>query len=173
MILRDLCITITRGTEFPNLYFCVQLLFLQHIYQADRLLSTDNIESVLALFKLCPGGGAGLHRLQTCFFSATLHSPQIKQLADSICINPTWVDLKGCDYVPDTVHHVVYRVDPKRDENFLKTAQRPAVTDAVHVPEDFVDNSKSKYGSKNLQSQRIKEIKQHMLVKLIDKHNVS
>ena len=37
----------------------------------------------------------GQNRLQVCFFSATLHSPQIKQLADSICVNPTWVDLRG------------------------------------------------------------------------------
>jgi len=39
----------------------------------------------------------GQNRLQVCFFSATLHSPQIKQLADSICVNPTWVDLRGID----------------------------------------------------------------------------
>lgn len=49
---------------------------------------------------------------QVCFFSATLHSPEIARLADSICDRPTWVDLKGRDTVPRTVHHVVVRVDP-------------------------------------------------------------
>ena len=28
---------------------------------------------------------------------------------------PTWVDLKGLDAVPDTVHHVVCYVDPLAD----------------------------------------------------------
>ena len=41
--------------------------------------------------------------LQVCFFSATLHSPQITSLAEQICHNPAWVDLKGNDTVPDTV----------------------------------------------------------------------
>lgn len=27
-------------------------------------------------------------------------------------MNPTWVDLKGADSLPEAVHHVVYRVDP-------------------------------------------------------------
>ena len=49
---------------------------------------------------------------QVCFFSATLHSPEIARLAESICDRPTWVDLKGRDTVPQTVHHVVVRVDP-------------------------------------------------------------
>lgn len=29
---------------------------------------------------------------------------------------PTWVDLKGEDSVPDTVHHVVVPVNPKTDK---------------------------------------------------------
>lgn len=51
-----------------------------------------------------------------CFFSATLHSPEIARLSESICDRPTWVDLKGRDSVPETVHHVLVRVDPDRDE---------------------------------------------------------
>ena len=42
-------------------------------------------------------------------------SAAIKELAERICVNPTWVDLKGFEAVPDAVHHVVYRVDPERD----------------------------------------------------------
>jgi ATP-dependent RNA helicase DDX1 len=61
---------------------------------------------------MLPKGGAGMDRLQVCFFSATLHSKEITTLADQICHNPTWVDLKGDDIVPDTVHHVFISVDP-------------------------------------------------------------
>lgn len=32
--------------------------------EADRLLGTDSLESVMDLFNKCPGGGAGQHRLQ-------------------------------------------------------------------------------------------------------------
>lgn len=32
---------------------------------------------------------------------------------------PTWVDLKGEDAVPDTVHHVVALVNPKSDKRWI------------------------------------------------------
>ena len=38
-------------------------------------------------------------RLQVCFFSATLHAPEIKELGNRLCHRPTWVDLKGKDHV--------------------------------------------------------------------------
>ena len=41
-------------------------------------------------------------RLQVLLFSATLHSPLIKQVAQKIMKFPTWVDLKGRDLIPDT-----------------------------------------------------------------------
>ena len=31
---------------------------------------------------------------------------------------PTWVDLKGEDAVPETVHHVVVMVDPQKDQSW-------------------------------------------------------
>ena len=46
-------------------------------------------------------------RLQVSFFSATLHAQHIADLSAKICHHPTWVDLKGKDAVPETVHHVV------------------------------------------------------------------
>ena len=85
--------------------------------------------------------------LQVCFFSATLHSTEITELADRICDKPTWVDLKGksvacvvivlrnsctkCDKfssislvvcsgkdsVPESVHHVVVELDPESSES--------------------------------------------------------
>ncbi|CAF4482598.1 unnamed protein product, partial [Rotaria magnacalcarata] len=47
--------------------------------------------------------------------SATLHNFDVKKLADAIMHFPTWVDLKGEDAVPETVHHVVCLVDPKKN----------------------------------------------------------
>ncbi len=71
--------------------------------------------------------------------SATLHNVEVKKLAVSMTVNqypmpgdfpslplsqekimhfPTWVDLKGQDSVPETVHHVVCRVDPLSDTSW-------------------------------------------------------
>ena len=33
---------------------------------------------------------------------------------------PQWVDLKGGDAVPDTVHHVVVTVDPEQDRRWIR-----------------------------------------------------
>lgn len=44
---------------------------------------------------------------------------------------PTWVDLKGEDAVPETVHHVVVTVDPQKDKSWCNL--RPHIeTDGVH-----------------------------------------
>lgn len=44
---------------------------------------------------------------------------------------PTWVDLKGEDAVPETVHHVVVTVDPRADTTW-STLRRHIPTDGVH-----------------------------------------
>ena len=38
---------------------------------------------------------------QVLMFSATLHSPEVRGLAEKICQNPVVVDLKGKDAVPE------------------------------------------------------------------------
>lgn len=63
--------------------------------------------------------------------SATLHSFEVKKLAESIMNFPTWIDLKGQDSVPETVHHVVCMVNPKKDTSWAKL-QRHVATDGVH-----------------------------------------
>lgn len=89
---------------------------------------------------------------QVCFFSATLHSPEITRLSESICDRPTWVDLKGKDSVPDTVHHVVVRVDPDRDEaNLMRSAPRQARTDGAAVG--------SNWGLEEQRAERLKRLK--------------
>jgi hypothetical protein len=43
--------------------------------------------------------------------------------AEKLMYHPTWVDLKGLDSVPDTVHHCIVPVDPQagasRHENYV------------------------------------------------------
>ena len=122
--------------------------------------------TILQCYNACPTFGKGEHRLQVCFFSATLHSEAIKSLTNKICQNPTWVDLKGKDAIPETVHHVVYRLDLSK--NLPKRVGGPrhdAITDGVHV--------KNTGGNKEKQSQRIKEMKQHVLLEIIDKFQMS
>ena len=46
--------------------------------------------------------------------SATLHAFEVKKMAEKLMYFPTWVDLKGQDSVPDTVHHVIVPVDPRQ-----------------------------------------------------------
>ena len=63
--------------------------------------------------------------------SATLHSFEVKKLAEALMHFPTWVDLKGQDSVPDTVHHVVLNCNPKVDSAWANV-RNPTPTDRVH-----------------------------------------
>lgn len=64
--------------------------------EADQLLTTEAEEEVMKLFALLPrnAGTRQTERLQVCFFSATLHSPEVRKYADALCHRPVWVDLK-------------------------------------------------------------------------------
>lgn len=57
-------------------------------------------EAILKLFQRLPKGGEGAARLQTLMFSATLHSPAVRDLAIKICHNPIFVDLKVSNPLP-------------------------------------------------------------------------
>lgn len=48
---------------------------------------------------------------------------------------PTWVDLKGEDAVPETVHHVVVMVDPQNDKSW-HNLRRHILTDGVHAQDN-------------------------------------
>ena len=49
---------------------------------------------------------------------------------------PSWLDLKGLDSVPDTVHHVVVPVNPRADQAWmnLNVCIR---TDGVHANDNI------------------------------------
>lgn len=83
-------------------------------------------------------------RLQMIVCSATLHDFDVKKLADRLMHFPTWVDLKGEDAVPDTVHHVVVPVDPKADKSWTDL-KRCITTDGVHSKDRIGPDTDGKY----------------------------
>ncbi|CAG9464204.1 unnamed protein product [Pedinophyceae sp. YPF-701] len=135
--------------------------------EADRLTDDDVRAMVLKMFKMMPKGGAGVERLQVLMFSATLHSKEIKTLSEEICQTPVWVDLKGRDHVPDTVDHAVAIVDPQEDRSWLQ-AQPATYTDGCHTFDDCGAGVQSKAGW----SEAVKRLKQRVLQRVIDQHNI-
>lgn len=108
-----------------------------------------------------------------CFFSATLHSPEITKLANSICSSPTWVDLKGANAIPDTVHHTICLVDLDLHAQLLLPSDeqfpaRRVVLDDVH--EGGVDSEDM--SGRDRDSLLVKKIKQKLLVKIVDHFQV-
>lgn len=91
-------------------------------------------------------------------------------MGSKICANPTWVDLKGKDSIPDTVHHCVLRVDLERHWNQFYgrgTLKQPAVVlDGVH-------NNPNRLSREDEKSFKLKELKQRILIQIIDKFQVS
>ena len=74
----------------------------------------------------------GAARLQTLFFSATLHSPRVEAAAARLCPRALRVDLKGAGFVPDSVDHLCVRPDPRADASWLQASPR-VPTDGVHA----------------------------------------
>jgi len=117
--------------------------------------------------------------VQTLFFSATLHTPEVKKLISEITIKATWVDLKGKDAVPDTVHSVAYLVDPScdlpwADEDVASRAKYPSeqpIQDGVHAKPSMSEFDKQ-HPKALRASERIKIMKPKMVVKIADAFNM-
>ena len=141
--------------------------------EADRLVSMGNQSAILKLAEQLQkfnGNEVGIDRLQTLMFSATLHSPEITRLAAKLCVNPTWVDLKGRDAViPDSVHHACVRIDPaNHDENENISSLKEFVSsDGVHVFDSNSNDAKLKL------SEAVKMLKPCVLKELIDTHSIT
>ncbi|GAA30140.2 ATP-dependent RNA helicase DDX1 [Clonorchis sinensis] len=104
--------------------------------ECDGLLSAGYGDMINRLHsqipKVTPDGG----RLQMVVCSATLHSFEVKKLANKLMHFPVWIDLKGQDSVPETVHHVVCHIDPYKDESWKEKMGQPQghiQTDGVHL----------------------------------------
>lgn len=92
--------------------------------EADSLLGgqSDSAKIIHELYNHIPKCGPSGQRLQMIVCSATLHNMAVQKLAVSFdCIKlilkliqknqymhfPQWIDLKGQDSVPETVHQVL------------------------------------------------------------------
>lgn len=135
--------------------------------EADALLKQGYTELIDRLHKQIPKITTDGRRLQMVVCSATLHAFEVKKMAERLMHFPTWVDLKGEDAVPETVHHVVCLVDPQADTSW-QSLRQPINTDGVHDR----DNIHPGNPSQETQSQAVKLLKGEYCVHAIEKHNM-
>lgn len=134
--------------------------------EADRLLQTGNAPLIERLHRMMPQmTGAGRRQMVVC--SATLHAIEVRRMADKMMQFPVWIDLKGEDAVPETVHHVVVMVDPQRDDSWKKAAQRIR-TDGVHA----ADALGAHIQSAEQFSEAVKWLKGEYLLRAIKEHRM-
>ncbi|KAH7974784.1 hypothetical protein HPB49_019410 [Dermacentor silvarum] len=97
--------------------------------------------------------------------------PQItaegRRLQERLMHFPTWVDLKGEDSVPETVHHVVCIVDPRKDTSWMNVS-RHVVTDGVHER----DNVRPGASTPETLSEAVKILKGEYTVRAIQQQNM-
>ncbi|CAD5212751.1 unnamed protein product [Bursaphelenchus okinawaensis] len=110
-------------------------------------------------------------RLQMIVCSATLHNADVKRMADQHMHFPQWVDLKGQDSVPDTVHQVVCMVDPVEDKSWIRLKFQPNFgikTDQIHSKSEVKPGS----NSPETLSEGAKVLKLVYLLKAVEQHQM-
>uniref|UniRef100_A0A182WCL7 ATP-dependent RNA helicase n=1 Tax=Anopheles minimus TaxID=112268 RepID=A0A182WCL7_9DIPT len=135
--------------------------------EADGLLKQGYTEMIDRLHKQIPKITSDGRRLQMVVCSATLHSFEVKKMAERLMHFPTWVDLKGEDAVPETVHHVVCMVDPQKDITW-QSMRTHIQTDGVHAR----DNVRPGSNTAETLSEAVKMLKGEYTLKAIDEHNM-
>lgn len=135
--------------------------------EADGLLKANYGKLIENIHQKIPKITSDAHRLQMIVCSATLHSFEVKKMADKLMHFPTWIDLKGEDSVPETVHHVVCIVDPKCDTTWSNLRHR-IQTDAVHAR----DNIRPGTSTPETLSEAAKILKGEYCIQAINKHNM-
>lgn len=145
--------------------------------EADTF-ATDNLNDIMFLHQRVPAR----NRVQTLLFSATLHSPEIKQLSTRIQSFPTWVDLKGKETVPDTVHHTMVRLDADADLALLEIVPKSMEwpLDNVHLAGKTInkpmkkadDDAMDLEDASDVRSLTVKKLKLAALQRTIDAHNM-
>ena len=135
--------------------------------EADGLLKQGNSALIDRIYKQIPNMTSDGQRLQMIVCSATLHDFEVKKMADRLMHFPTWVDLKGEDAVPDTVHHCVVMIDPQADKSWMNVKNH-VTTDAVHA------NDNIKYGTNTPEtlSEAVKILKGEYCVRAIREHKM-
>ncbi|XP_074644951.1 ATP-dependent RNA helicase DDX1-like [Tubulanus polymorphus] len=135
--------------------------------EADGLLSAGYGELINRIHKQIPKVTNDGKRLQMIVCSATLHSFDVKKMAERLMYFPTWIDLKGQDSVPETVHHVVCQIDPTKDTSW-KTLNKHVCTDGVHES----DNLNPGNYTQEMLSEAVKMLKGEYLLRCIKEHKI-
>ena len=99
--------------------------------EADALLEAGHRDMILNIFRRLGTAGTGVNRLQTLLFSATLHAPHVTRLANELCQNAAFVDMKGMNALPDAVDHALVMVNPEEDRTWLQSTPQ-VYTDRMH-----------------------------------------
>lgn len=135
--------------------------------EADGLLKQGYLNFIERIHKQIPKITSDGRRLQMIVCSATLHDFEVKKMADRLMHFPTWVDLKGEDAVPETVHHCVVMVDPQKDASW-KNMRQHVQTDGVHAK----DNVRPGNNSPETLSEAVKMLKGEYCVRAIREHKM-
>ncbi|XP_042215593.1 ATP-dependent RNA helicase Ddx1-like [Homarus americanus] len=135
--------------------------------EADGLLKQGHERLINNIYSAIPKITSDGKRLQMVVCSATLHSFEVKRMAERLMHFPTWVDLKGEDAVPETVHHVVVTIDPRVDTSWT-TLRRHVQTDGVHMK----DGVRPGNNTPETLSEALKLLKGEFCIKAIDTHNM-
>ncbi|KAJ7412688.1 ATP-dependent RNA helicase DDX1 [Pitangus sulphuratus] len=136
--------------------------------EADGLLLQGYSDFINRIHSQIPQITSDGKRLQVIVCSATLHSFDVKKLSEKIMHFPTWVDLKGEDSVPETVHHVVVPVNPKADKLWERLGKNHIRTDEVHAK----DNTRPGANTPEMWSEAIKILKGEYTVRAIKEHKM-
>ncbi|KAK3861170.1 hypothetical protein Pcinc_032827 [Petrolisthes cinctipes] len=135
--------------------------------EADGLLKQGHERLINNIYNAIPKITSDGKRLQMVVCSATLHSFEVKRMAERLMHFPTWVDLKGEDSVPETVHHVVVTIDPRNDQSW-HSMRRHVQTDGVHSK----DNVRPGNNTPETLSEAVKMLKGEYCVRAIDTHKM-
>jgi len=135
--------------------------------EADGLLKQGHEGFINRIHAKIPKITSDGKRLQMIVCSATLHAFEVKKMAERLMHFPTWVDLKGQDSVPETVHHVVCVVDPRSDPTW-KSYKRHVQTDGVHAQDRVGPN----VSSPECFSEALKMMKGEYCVRAIDQNKM-
>ncbi|XP_052229582.1 ATP-dependent RNA helicase DDX1-like isoform X2 [Dreissena polymorpha] len=135
--------------------------------EADGLLSQGYGDLINRIHGQIPKVTNDGKRLQMVVCSATLHSFDVKKMAERLMYFPTWIDLKGQDSVPETVHHCVVIVDPLKDTTW-KGLRQHVETDGVH----YEDKIQPHGTSQETYSEAVKILKGEYTVRALEEHKM-
>ncbi len=125
--------------------------------EIDALISGGYSSLINKIKGRIPQVSSDGRRIQTIVCSATLHNSEVQKPAEKLMYFPTWIDLKGLDNIPDTIHHCVCMIDSREDTEW-RNLQSHITTDGVHT----IDRLNYSFESKEMLSEAVKILKLNM-----------